>query len=87
MILSGPKYRIGMPFYVLNLCRATFNRTNVWLNLEQNWNDFFWLTGETPDTLNNLAQELQDQFEPFFWRPRHGSLDFHNQVNLASYKK
>ena len=62
------------------LPRATLENRDVWNNLESNWNDFFWLTGETPITLNELVQEMQNKFHPTFRRRRLGSLDFRNQV-------
>ena len=69
-------------FYSSLLKRATMNNCDVWLNLQLNWKDFFWLTGETPTTLAILANEVQQEFEPFHCRQREGSLDFKNQVML-----
>ena len=39
-------------------------------NLQTNWNDFFWLTGETPTSLCQLSEEIKENFEPFYHGPR-----------------
>ena len=35
----------------------------MWVNLESNWNHFFWLTGETSHTLGQLVWDLQAEYD------------------------
>ena len=44
--------------------RAYTQRQDLWSMLERNWNDFYWLTGETPNTLHELMTELKNIFHP-----------------------
>ena len=72
--------------------RATFNWRNVWLDLHGNWINFFWLTGETPGTLNALVNELEHRFMHYFVKGRECKLDLRNQVsfvlrNITMWKK
>ena len=45
--------------------RVTVQNKDVWKNLETNWNDFYWLTGETPHTLAALVMDLERNFQVF----------------------
>ena len=57
---------------------------DFWNNLERNWTDFFWLTGDTPETLSILVQQLNNYSRNI--RPRLSTkgrktrLNFRNQV-------
>ena len=44
---------------ILRQYRCTRQRRDFWNNLEQNWTDFFWLTGDTPHTLDLLVQSIR----------------------------
>ena len=59
------------------------NKHDVWTYLETNWIDFFWLTGETPRTLGQLALDIQRQFKPTIGSGRLSSLNFKNQVAIC----
>ena len=54
----------------------------MWLHLNQNWLNFFWLTGETPGTLNALVNQLEDRFMHYFLKGRECKLDLRNQVSF-----
>ena len=78
------KQILSKPHRLLHLLvgyRAQNAHHDVWINLEQNWNDFFWLTGETPQTLNALSLKLERIYTTTF-RMRRGLLDFKNQVSI-----
>ena len=59
--------------------------SDVWTNLEQNWNDFFWLTGETPHTLQLLVQQLEPIYRQYYPRRRTSLLSFRNQVIIFNH--
>ena len=54
---------------------------DVWANLEQNWMNFFWLTGETPQTLAILVHVLSHIHLQQNHTGRPPALDFRNQVS------
>ena len=58
---------------------------NVWDKLQTNWLHFFWLTGETPRTLQQLVHELQAKFQPYVTQGRKSILDFRNQVYFSFF--
>ena len=53
---------------------------DVWHKLETNWIHFFWMTGETPQSLSQLAYQLERKFEPHVTSGRKSNLDFRNKV-------
>ena len=55
---------------------------DVWGSLETNWNNFFWLTGETPITLSILVNQLYGHFIHVFHYGHRSKLDFRNQVTF-----
>ena len=61
--------------------RARRGYTDVWENLATNWTHFYWLTGETPESLQLLVQRLR---QIYFIRPMHRNckLTFCNQILL-----
>ena len=59
--------------------RVRHGNYDVWRNLSQNWIDFFWLTGETPQTFNSLVRKLEAIYRNRY-RMRRGVLDFRNKV-------
>ena len=82
------KKKLIKPHFLLQLLhgyRVTFISRNVWNNLKTNWSHFFWLTGETPDTLNDLTNQIQRIFLPYRRTGPETSLDIRNQVSLCSY--
>ena len=64
----------------MKIFRSDSVKRDVWVNLERNWIDFFWLTGETPPTLNDLVLKLERRFHPFVHCGCRNLLDFKNQV-------
>ena len=64
-----------MPGFIANL-----NTRDVWTVLAQNWTFFYWLTGETPQSLAMLVRSLQNNFHHFNRLGRNSALDFRNQV-------
>ena len=52
----------------------------MWLNLQQNWNHFYWLTGETPQTMQILVNAIDRKFFVHRHYGRNCSLDLRNQV-------
>ena len=66
----------------VNLTRSTDNRHDVWNELRQNWSHFYWLSGETPDTMSLIVQGLRDNYFQFH-QHRNNALNFHNQVLLV----
>ena len=62
-----------------------FDRTkkgehDVWRNLTQNWDHFFWLSGETPQTLDILVRTVKGRFPLVTRKGRISCLTIHNQV-------
>ena len=53
---------------------------DLWAILEQNWINFFWLTGEIPQTLAILVQRLIHLFINQTHQGRATVIDFRNQV-------
>ena len=56
------------------------NDTDVWRKLSSNWNHFFWLTGETPDTLDVLIDRLKARMNVFRRTGRISFMTTRNQV-------
>ena len=63
--------------------RATRHSRDVWTKLQRNWIHFYWLTGETPHTLQILVHDIENRFRPHIGPGRHSVLDFRNQVRIA----
>ena len=61
--------------------RSTLHQTDVWNNLAQNWMHFFWLSGETPNTLFTLVQEIEGRHLNYFHKGRPSKLSLKNQVS------
>ena len=65
----------------LKICfRATVLKADVWTNLSKNWDHFFWLTGETPDTLQILINRLHNRINLCRRRGRLSPISKRNQV-------
>ena len=60
--------------------RATVHNSDGWQNLAKNWVHFFWLTGETPDTLSMIVSRLRRQFHRIENPQRREALSTRNQV-------
>ena len=60
--------------------RANPQNSDVWIVLEKNWKDFYWLTGETPETLRILVQRMSTRFRYVRQMGRRSALDFPNKV-------
>ena len=54
----------------------------MWEKMEQNYLHFFWLTGETPETLTNLVERIKRDFLPYTKPGPNGSLDVRNKVSI-----
>ena len=61
--------------------RSTQPATDVWNELEINWNNFYWLTGEVPPTLERLCEELVMFFGCKIMQGKY-TLSFRNQVSI-----
>ena len=86
--LKSSKRKLVKPHILLHLMhgyRATLNSTDVWAKLQENWTHFFWLTGETPDTLNILVERICIKFMTFKSYGPNGILDLKNQVGYLIY--
>ena len=65
----------------MNICyRSNIERNNLWVKLEQNWDHFFWLTGEIPPSLQKLCDQLIDYFGRQLLRGK-CALSFRNRVS------
>ena len=62
------------------LFRVTSVARDLWRNLERNWLHFFWLTGETPNSLAHLVNVLENEFFPYMTAGRNPILNTRNQV-------
>ena len=71
---------IVFKYFVCNCSRSRFEENEVWNNLQTNWNHFFWLTGETPETLQILVNALHRNFFMHRQYGRKSSLDLRHQV-------
>ena len=60
--------------------RATVTDIDVWRKLSRNWEHFFWLTGETPDTLDVIIDRLQHRMNIFRRCGRISFMSTRNQV-------
>ena len=66
---------------VLIVLRCEGGNRDLWLNLQTNWQHFYWLTAKIPQTLMELVQQLEIKLPR--QRGRRPSLDFKNQVLLT----
>ena len=66
--------------FLFNDCGAVVGEHDVWKNLRENVDHFFWLTGETPETLNALIHVLKDRYRLTRRKGRLSCLSVHNQV-------
>ena len=53
---------------------------DMWMILSNNWDNFYWLTGEIPPTLTLLVEEIENIFDTRRTSGRNGALNFRNQV-------
>ena len=77
------KRKLVQPHMVLCILAGYTSNTHtrdVWQLLQTNWNHFFWLTGETPDTLRNMITKIERRFNPNVERGCKSLLDMRNQV-------
>ena len=65
--------------------RATISKSDVWVNLSKNWDHFFWLTGETPDSLQILLNRIQARVNLCRKRGRMSPMSHRNQVKLEHF--
>ena len=81
--LRTKKRRLFKPHMLLRILtgyRANLLTKDVWNLLQNNWKHFYWLTGETPHSLNILVNRVQANYFPQIQRGRTTGLDFKNQV-------
>ena len=62
--------------------RQIYRTNDLWGILETNWTHFFWLTGETPATLQIIVNRIQTLFRQQVNLGRPQILDFRNQVSF-----
>ena len=76
----------NIPKFVFVFNRVTTEHHDMWEQLQNNWNHFFWLTGEIPPTFTKLVERIQ-QLVTVHRRGRKLILDLKNQVhpNFQSY--
>ena len=58
---------------------------DVWLNMQNNWNDFYWLTGETPTSLQVLVDQLLHRNIFHNALGCRCALNYRNQVRLCHF--
>ena len=46
--------------------RSDYQKRDIWSLIEQNWIHFFWLTGETPHTLQIIVNRMDEIFRRQF---------------------
>ena len=81
--LKSRKCRLLKPHLLLCILagyRCNEEMHDVWQLLERNWSHFFWLTGETPNSLSAIVTDVQNMYYPYIFRGRRTLLDFRNQV-------
>ena len=71
-----------MSLHNCQISRATNGNRDVWQHLETNWTDFFWLTGETPDTLSKLVAKIKELYDTIYHQRRRSIVNFRNQVSF-----
>ena len=64
----------------LFLFRVSRSTHDLWTSLEKNWSHFFWLTGETPQTLGVIVHKIRDKYIHLFHEFSRSKLDLRNQV-------
>ena len=55
---------------------------DVWINMQNNWDDFYWLTGETPISLQVLVHQIEPRNIIHNNLGCREALNFRNQVSL-----
>ena len=65
----------------LSVCRRISNEVDLWNNLQNNWDNFFWLTGEIPTTLMSIVEAIRPRCMRYHMG-RTPKLSLHNQVNM-----
>ena len=75
-------YEFVIFFLMHSLYRSALYHHDFWTYLETNWDNFYWLTGELPFTLQSLVQKL-NEIRPISVRGRKPCLSFRNQVLLT----
>ena len=59
---------------------------DLWQNLQKNWLHFFWLTGETPASLQVIVNRIEVIYFPQITRGRKDCITFRNQVFVITMK-
>ena len=72
-----------MPLLKFN--RHNLDSRDVWEVLQTNWSNFFWLTGDTPRTLQVIVNGIEQIYLPQRSMGRPSILTFRNQVS-CKYK-
>ena len=67
---------------ICSVARCVDNSHDVWSDLRKNWNHFYWLTGETPVSMDILLQGLTDSYFRNH-ENRNNSLNLRNQILLV----
>ena len=70
----------------LSHCRCEYSKNDMWSLLERNWDNFYWLTGEIPPTLNYLVEEIEDKVN-LLHTGRNPVISFRNQVKWHFKRK
>ena len=74
-------YKPHLMLQLMQGYRVHANSQDLWMLLQRNWINFFWLTGETPQTLSILVNKLRNNFHTFNNLGCNSVLDFRNQVS------
>ena len=85
MNLVYDKFHFFLCISLITCYRSTNRSPDVWVNLETNWNHFYWLTGEIPVSLSIMCDKIKSKFIPYRDSGRRNSLDFRNQVSIVIY--
>ena len=54
-------YNTGINPLFWGFGRRNYNQVDMWQRLEQNWKNFFWLTGEIPASLNLIVEAVNSK--------------------------
>ena len=57
----------------------------MWSNLEENWSHFFWLIGETPDTLTILINRIEAKYINCSSYGPESNLNLKNKVRMIQF--
>ena len=72
-----PKLKKHFPF------RRNSQQLDVWQQLEQNWDSFYWLTGEIPPSIAMIISDIEPLFRRYVNRfGRTPKLNLRNQVKI-----